>query len=57
MYEVALEVAIRCARDAGRVLLAEHHRPGGPRGYGGSADVDQEAEAILQNGLEPVDTA
>lgn len=36
---------------AGRLLAAEWHRPGGPRGSGVKAEVDREIETLLRAGL------
>jgi len=47
-YQVALDAAVDAAREAGKVLRAEFHRPGGPRGSGGHADVDQQAEQVIR---------
>lgn len=44
----ALEVATEAARDAGALLLKEFLRPGGPRGAGGHAPVDAEAEQVIR---------
>jgi ADP-ribosyl-[dinitrogen reductase] hydrolase len=44
----ALEIAIAAAHAAGRLLHAEFHRPGGPRGQGDHAEVDAEAEAVIR---------
>ncbi len=43
-----LEVAVAAAREAGAMLLAEFHRPGGPRGAGGHAPIDGEVELVLR---------
>jgi fructose-1,6-bisphosphatase/inositol monophosphatase family enzyme/ADP-ribosylglycohydrolase len=50
-YARALELAVRLAQEAGAVLRAEFHRPGGPRGSHAHAPADDEAEAILRRGL------
>ena len=47
-YERPLRVAIAAAREVGAVLLAEFHRPDGPRGAGGHCDADAQAEAIIR---------
>jgi len=44
-------VAIDAACEAGALLRQEFHRPGGPRGTGGHADIDQPAERLIQNAL------
>ncbi len=48
----ALSVAIEAAREAGAMVRGEFHRPGGPRGYGGHAEVDEEAERIIRARLQ-----
>ncbi len=50
-YHQALAAAVEAAREAGVLLRAEFHRPGGPRGAGGHADVDTEAERLIQQRL------
>ena len=50
-YARSLATAIELARSAGKVLLAEFHRPGGPRGSGGHCDADGHAEALIRRGL------
>lgn len=47
----ALETAIAAAREAGELLRADFHRPGGPRGKGDKADADLEAEAKIRSRL------
>ncbi len=47
-YEKALAVAIDAAQEAGRLLRADFHRPGGPRGSGEHADADVEAERLIR---------
>jgi len=49
--EVALAAAIGAAREAGALLRAELHRPGGPRGTGGHAEADREAEKLIRGRL------
>lgn len=44
----ALEAAVQAALQAGQLLRAEFHRPGGPRGSGGHADVDEQAEQVIR---------
>jgi myo-inositol-1(or 4)-monophosphatase len=46
-----LQSVIAAAEDAGRLLAAEFIRPGGPRGRGSHADVDDEMEALLRERL------
>jgi ADP-ribosylglycohydrolase/fructose-1,6-bisphosphatase/inositol monophosphatase family enzyme len=48
---LALEHAIRAARDAGALLRADLHRPGGPRGHVDKADADTEAECLVRGRL------
>lgn len=43
-----LAVALDVAREAGDLLRAEFHRPGGPRGRGDHADVDVEIEQLIR---------
>lgn len=50
-YRAALALAITVAKQAGAMLRAEFHRPGGPRGQANSADVDAEIETYLQQAL------
>ncbi len=47
--EVAL--AIEAAQEAGALLRAELHRPGGPRGAADHAEVDEEAERVIRDRL------
>jgi ADP-ribosylglycohydrolase/fructose-1,6-bisphosphatase/inositol monophosphatase family enzyme len=47
----ALEQAIAAAREAGALLLADFHRPGGPRGYVDKAEADTEAERLVRTRL------
>jgi len=47
-YEAELETAIKAARAAGDMLRREFYRPGGPRGGGEHAEVDEEAEAEIR---------
>ena len=47
-YQAALDAAITAAREAGELLRNEFHRPGGPRGSGGHAEVDQQAEQVIR---------
>ena len=47
-YERALRTAVDAAERAGELLRLEFHRPGGPRGSGGHAPVDDEAEALIR---------
>ena len=46
-----LPAVIAAAEAAGRSVAAEFTRPGGPRGRGGHADVDDEIEAVLRQQL------
>jgi ADP-ribosylglycohydrolase/fructose-1,6-bisphosphatase/inositol monophosphatase family enzyme len=50
--EPALEHAVRAARDAGALLLADFHRPGGPRGHVDKAEADTEAERLIRARLQ-----
>jgi ADP-ribosylglycohydrolase/fructose-1,6-bisphosphatase/inositol monophosphatase family enzyme len=50
-YQKALAAAVEAAREAGALLREEFHRPGGPRGAGGRADVDVEAERLIRQRL------
>ncbi len=50
-YHRALDLAIRLAQEAGALLRADFHRPGGPRGSGAHAPVDDEAEALIRRHL------
>ena len=45
----ALEVAIAAAREAGELLRADLHRPGGPRGEVDKAEADTEAEQLIRD--------
>jgi ADP-ribosylglycohydrolase/fructose-1,6-bisphosphatase/inositol monophosphatase family enzyme len=47
-YGLELEVAVAAAKRAGELLRKEFHRKGGPRGSGGHAVVDEEAESVIQ---------
>jgi ADP-ribosyl-[dinitrogen reductase] hydrolase len=47
----ALETARNAALEAGAVLRAEFHRPGGSRGRHDKADVDDEVEIVLRKRL------
>src|SRR6266704_1321965 len=47
----ALEAATRVAREAGELLRADFHRPGGPRGAVDKADADLEAEERIRGRL------
>ncbi len=54
-YRRALEVAIAAARDAGDLLRADFHRPGGPRHSSPhKAHADTEAEHRIWAHLEPL---
>lgn len=50
-YSPALAEAVAAARQAGALLLAEFHRPDGPRGGGDHADADTEVERLLRDRL------
>lgn len=50
-YERELRVATELALRAGARLREEFHRPGGPRGAHDHADVDEEAETLISEGL------
>lgn len=48
----ALEIAVTLAKQAGALIRAEFHHPGGPRHEGSHhADVDREAEKIIRERL------
>jgi ADP-ribosylglycohydrolase/fructose-1,6-bisphosphatase/inositol monophosphatase family enzyme len=47
-YQTALDAAIGAAKEAGELLRNEFHRQGGPRGSGGHAEVDQQAEQVIR---------
>jgi ADP-ribosylglycohydrolase/fructose-1,6-bisphosphatase/inositol monophosphatase family enzyme len=47
----ALSLAVAAAREAGEVLRADLHRPGGPRGGGDKAEADTEAEHVIRDRL------
>jgi ADP-ribosylglycohydrolase/fructose-1,6-bisphosphatase/inositol monophosphatase family enzyme len=49
--ERPLALAIETAREAGAMIRAEVHRPGGPRGHRAHADVDEEAERLIRSRL------
>jgi ADP-ribosyl-[dinitrogen reductase] hydrolase len=51
MLERALSVAVESALQAGALLLADFHRPGGARGGGDKADADTEAEREIRSRL------
>lgn len=50
-YRRALDIAVAAALEAGAVLRADLHRPNGPRGEGGHADADGEAEHAIRQAL------
>ena len=53
-----LDLAVSVAREAGALLRTEFHRPGGPRGYGGHAEIDRPTEELIRRRLleaRPVD--
>lgn len=47
-YEAALNAAVDAALEAGKLLRAEFHHPGGPRGSGGHTEVDEQAERVIR---------
>jgi ADP-ribosyl-[dinitrogen reductase] hydrolase len=47
----ALDLAVAAAREAGDLLRAELHRPGGPRGAVDKAPADEEAEILIRGRL------
>ncbi len=47
-YDVQLATAIEAAQRAGAMLRDEFHRPGGPRGEGGHAEMDEIAEEEIR---------
>jgi ADP-ribosyl-[dinitrogen reductase] hydrolase len=47
----ALRVALAAAREAGDLLRADLHRPGGPRGKIDKAEADVEAEMLIRSRL------
>jgi ADP-ribosylglycohydrolase/fructose-1,6-bisphosphatase/inositol monophosphatase family enzyme len=51
-YQQALSVAEAAAREAGALLRAEFHRPGGPRGAPGSCPADVEADELIRARLQ-----
>lgn len=51
-YGAQLEVAARAARRAGERIREDFHRDGGPRGSGGKAPVDVEAEEAIRRILD-----
>jgi ADP-ribosylglycohydrolase/fructose-1,6-bisphosphatase/inositol monophosphatase family enzyme len=50
-YSRALEVALSAATMAGTLLREDFHRAGGPRGSGGHAPADEEAERLIRRTL------
>jgi ADP-ribosyl-[dinitrogen reductase] hydrolase len=50
-YQNELSVALEAAEEAGELLRQEFHRSGGPRGHGGHAEVDEQAEWIIRKRL------
>ena len=50
-YAPALALARDAALKAGQLLRDELHRPGGPRGSGGHAPADAEAEALIRHAI------
>ncbi|HOY59077.1 MAG TPA: inositol monophosphatase family protein [Verrucomicrobiota bacterium] len=53
-YAPALAVAKDAALKAGQLLRDELHRAGGPRGSGGHAPADAEAEALIRHAIGEV---
>jgi ADP-ribosyl-[dinitrogen reductase] hydrolase len=51
VYEGELKTAVDAACRAGAMLREEFHRPGGPRGAGGHAEMDEVAEAEIRRVL------
>ena len=51
LYDEVLSFTIHTAREAGELIRAELHRPGGPRGKPGSCPVDEEAEVLIRDRL------
>ncbi len=51
-YGAALEAALRAAWEAGEVLREDFLRPEGPRGSGGTAAADAEAEILIRGILD-----
>jgi ADP-ribosyl-[dinitrogen reductase] hydrolase len=51
-YRAALALAVEAAQAAGAALLADLKRPEGPRGSGGTAPADSEAEALIRDLIE-----
>lgn len=52
-----LEFATDTALEAGALIREEFHRPGGPRGGGGHAPVDDESEALIRASLTRFDSS
>ena len=50
-YTQQLKAAVEAATLAGEILLAEFHRPGGPRGNAGTCPADVEAERLIRERL------
>ena len=48
LLDKALKIAIAAAQEAGAHIRADFHRPGGPRGHGSHAKVDDQAEALIR---------
>ncbi|MFO8042895.1 MAG: inositol monophosphatase family protein [Alkalispirochaeta sp.] len=46
-----LDLAVSVAREAGALLRTEFHRPGGPRGHGGHAEIDRPTEELIRRRL------
>lgn len=49
-----LSQVVTLALEAGELIRAELHRPGGLRGSGDKADIDLEVELMLRHGLEQI---
>ncbi|MFW5828135.1 MAG: inositol monophosphatase family protein [Alkalispirochaeta sp.] len=46
-----VDLAVSIAREAGALLREEFHRPGGPRGHGGHAEIDRPTEELIRRRL------
>jgi ADP-ribosyl-[dinitrogen reductase] hydrolase len=56
-YTRALDTAYAAAQEVARLVLAEFSAPGGLRGHGDHAPIDDEIEALLRDAVESVDPA